>query len=399
MSRTKSVTNRIIDVSSMRTIVGYMDDTAEWLCDVGERENIFNKMRNDGRVESLLEDRKNKVLQMYGSLTPTGNKPVDDACTKSLTFNVFYAFNNIMLNAVPYGIACCEILWAYTGGMYVPAGFTPIPRTAISFPQISEIPYGTPVLTALNIPLDDKVHFAVHRNDDGNLNLWGRPALRAAYTFWKFKQMGVRFWATAAEKIGCPSILAIFECKNDEQAKQRAAELTEVLSHWQGGSSGAMGNIKDIKVVQAQINDFDTLVNTCNAEIAYALTAQSLSTNQAEYGTRAQSDTHTLTFDTLIKGDAYGVQQIDQQLVTSFCQLNFPGAAVPQYDIDSSDFADWNTIREAIDRNIPVSLSALYKKVHLPKPEDADDAFVKPQSSPMFSDGASRFFSRTQPLG
>lgn len=399
MGRTKSATSRIIDISSMRSIVGYMDDTNEWLYDIGEREDIFEKMRNDGRVESLIEERKDKVLQMYGSFSTSQNKQVDDVCAKYLTFNVMYAFNNIMLNAVPYGIALCENLWKFQDGYYVPAGFTPIPRTAISFPQTDGLDFGTPVLTSQNIPLDDPVKFSVHRNDDGSLNLWGRPSLRAAYTFWKFKQMGVRFWATAAEKIGCPSILALFETKTDAEAQLRAAQLTEALSEWGGGSSGALGNVKSIQIVQAAINDFDTLIKTCDSEISYALTAQSLSTNESQYGTRAQSDTHTLTFDHLIKGDAYLLQQIDQQYVDAFVALNFPGAASPHYDIDSTDFADWATIREAIDRGVPVSLSALYNKIHLPKPKDGDasDAFVKPQQTSMFSDGAAGFFSPTKP--
>ena len=83
MARTKSVTGQIIDLSSFRMVAGYIDDTSAWLNDIGERETIFEKMRNDGRVESLVQERKNKVLQMYGSLTATGNKAVDDACEKT----------------------------------------------------------------------------------------------------------------------------------------------------------------------------------------------------------------------------------------------------------------------------------------------------------------------------
>ena len=54
MARTKSVTGQIIDLSSFRMVAGYIDDTSAWLNDIGERETIFEKMRNDGRVESLV---------------------------------------------------------------------------------------------------------------------------------------------------------------------------------------------------------------------------------------------------------------------------------------------------------------------------------------------------------
>lgn len=397
MAKSKSVTSRIIDLNSFRSIASFMMDSEDWIDSVHEREGIFQKMRDDPRIESLIQDRKNKVLQLYGSLTPTGNKKVDTACETFLSFNIFYKLNNILLNAVPYGIALCEVLWDFKDGLFVPKDFVPIPRTAIHFPRYDNIAFGTPVLMGQNIPLEDGNKFIIHRNDDGELSQWGRPALRSAYMFWKFKQLGVKFWAQAAEIVGSPSILALFETKSEAEAKARASQLTAAMADWKGGSSGALGNVSSVQVISSQINDFSTIVSTCDMEIAYALTAQSLSTNQTEYGTRAQSDTHTKTYDEIVKGDAYLLQLSDQKLVNAFMALNFPGEKVPTYDVDSSDFANWEIIRDAIDRNIPVSLSALYKKIHLPEPEDENDAFTKPANSGFgFGDKAKEnfFFQR-----
>ena len=390
------ITTSVIDLNGFRSIVGYIDDTDDWLFSVSEREDVFEKMRNDSRIESLLADRKAQVLQMYGSLTKSGNKAVDEACENYLGFNTFYKLNNILLNAVPYGISTCEINWVFRDGLYIPEGFTPIPRKALSFPNLPDVPFGVPVLTAQNnYPLSDERKFLVHRNDDGNLSLWGRPALRSAYVFWKFKQMGIRFWAQAAEKVGVPSILALFETRSNDEARTRARDLTEILNEWESGSSGAFGNVKDVKIISAQINDFNTLIETCDTEIAYALTGQSLGTNEAQYGTRAQADTHVKTLDNIIKHDAYLLQQTDQKLVDAFVSLNFPNAVAPTYDIDSTDFASWEVVRDAIDRGIPVSLNALYDKVKIPRPQNADDQFVKQQDMMMFGDlGGDSFFQR-----
>lgn len=397
MSKSKSVTSKILNLNGFLSIANFMDDASDWLSSVGEREDVFKKMRDDARIESLLLDRKSKVLQMYGSFTETKNKRVNEACENLLTFNVFYELNNILLNAVPYGIAACEVLWKFAGGFYVPCGFTPIPRSALSFPRIEGKDFFTPVLTAQNIPLDDERKFLVHRNCDGELSQWGRPALRSAYKFWKFKNLGVKFWAMAAQLCGVPSILALFDTKTEEEAKTRAKNLTEALSEWESGSSGSFGNVRDIKVVSSQINDFEKIVSVCNTEIAYAITAQSLASNEAQYGTRAQGVTHEKTFDGIVKGDAYAIQRTDQKLVDAFVELNFPGEVAPQYDIDSTDFADWETIRDAIDRGVPVSLKALYNKVHLPEPVDEKDSFVKSQPSFGFDDkGKDDFFLNRQ---
>ena len=364
MARTNNVTSRVIDLNSFRSIASYVSDTQDWIGSVQERESIFEEMRDDARVDSLVVDRKNKVLQMYGSFSESRNKLVSEACENLLTFNTFYKLNNILLNAVPYGIAACEVVWEFRGGWYVPTDFVSIPRTALSFPQHVEREWGTPVLTAQN----------------------GRPALRSAYAFWKFKQLGVKFWAMAAELCGVPSILAIFETKSEEEARKRAKTLTQALESWESGSSGAFGNVKDIKVVSSQINDFNKIVELCDTEIAYAITGQALTTNTAQYGTHAQGQEHVQTYDNLVKGDAYKLQQSDQLLVNAFVELNFPGELAPRYDIDSTDFAPWEVIRDAIDRGVPVSLKALYNKIHLPEPVDEKDAFIKEQPSFGFSD-------------
>jgi phage gp29-like protein len=206
----------------------------------------------------------------------------------------------------------------------------------------------------------------------------------------------------AAERIGVPSILAIFEAKNDTEAQGRAKVLSNLMAELGSGSSGAIGNVKDIKVVESTISDFNVIVDTCNAEIAYGLTGQTLTTNQAEFGTKAQGVLHDETFKTTVFSDAYLLQETDQKLVDWFVEINFPGEVAPSYDIDSTDYADWATVREAIDRGVPVSLSALYEKTHIPKPKDASDSFLKPASvgnvPAGFSDQSSRhdFFFRTQ---
>ena len=397
MARTNSVTSKILNLTGFRSIMGYVADTSSWLNDVGERESVFDEMRDDPRIESLIKNRKDKVLQMTGSFTESKNKRVNEACENLLTFNTFYKLNNILLNAVPYGLSACEALWKFVDGFYIPYNFVPIPRNALSFPQRDGLDFNTPVITLQNIVLDDKRKFIVHRNDDGSLSQWGRPALRSAYGFWKFKQLGVKFWAMAAEIVGAPTILALFDARNETEAKERAKTLTEIMSDWKSGSNGSLGNVRDVKVISSQINDFKTIVEICDTEIAYALTCQSLAVNEGQYGTRAQGTLHEATYDETIKGDAYLLQQTDQQLVNAFVELNFPGEAAPQYDIDSTDFASWEIIRDAIDRGVPVSLKALYNKVHLPKPTDEKDSFVKAQPSFGFSDrGKDDFFQNRQ---
>ena len=402
MSRNKKqqeLTTQIIDLSSsMRTIIGYMDDTGSWLNSVGESQEVFTKMMNDPKIESLIENRKDRVQQMYGSQTDSGNNIIDEACRKYLTFNLTYKLNTILLNAIPYGIALCEIIWDIKDGFYIPVDFIPIPRTAVTFPHGGS--YGVPYLSSVNKPLDEPNKFIIHRNDKGDGNIWGTPALRSCYWAWKFKQLGFRFWMHAAQRLGVPSILAIFDTKNAEEAQRRSREILPLIQNMNSGSSGAFANIKEIKVVDGAIKDFETIIRVCNEEISYGITAQSLMTSQAEFGTKSQGLLHSETYKSTTIHDAYLIQQSIQKLFNYFVDVNFPGAAAPMFDIDSTDFADWEVIRDAIDRNIPVSLNALYDKVHLPRPESTADSFVKPSGGTMFSDqNKNSFFLPTRNRG
>ena len=400
MARTASIKSRVIDISVFRSIVSHLEDTDSWLSSVGESQSVFTSMMDDPKVESLVNNRKDRVLQMQGSFTDTKNKTVSEACAKHLGFNTFQKLNRVLLNAIPFGIALCEVNWELKDGLYVPESFTPIPRTAISFPNYASDPF-TPWLSATSKPLSDPYKFMIHRNDAGDGNVWGRPAIRSSYWAWKFKRLGFKFWIMAAERIGVPSILAIFEARTDTDADARAKTLNNLMAEIGSGSTGALGNVKDIKVVESAIADFEKIVDTCNAEIAYGITGQTLTTNQAEYGTKAQGELHSKTYDSTTFGDAYLLQETDQRLVKWFCEINFPGEEVPTYDIDSTDYAPWEIVRDAIDRGVPVSLSSLYEKNHLPKPKDEADIFLKPAGSPepMFGDrGSDRdsFFFRTR---
>lgn len=392
MAKKSELTTNIINLQGFRSIAGHMLESQDWLNSINERDDIFQKMMDDPRIGSLFLERKNKVLQMYGSFTQTGNKKVDDACEQLLNFNLFYKLNNTLLNAVPFGLAACEVKWRFVEGYFVPYDFTPIPRTALSFPQNTNVDFMTPVLSYQNLPLDDQRKFLVHRNEDGELRRWGRPVLQMCYMFWKFKNLGVKFWAQAAEILSAPSILALFDARTDGEARKTAKELTEAMNGWTGGSSGALGNVRDIKIISSQINDFNTIVETCDTQIAYAITAQSLTTNQAQYGTHSQGETHVQTFDSIIKGDAYALQLTDQKLVNAFVAINFPGEVAPKFDIDSTDFAPWEMVRDAIDRGIPVSLNAMYKKYHFAKPDNEKDVFLKQPSDLGFADKQSFFF-------
>jgi phage gp29-like protein len=352
-------------------------------------------MMDDGRVESLVENRQNRVLWLDMRQKDGDHARLNRACAAALDYNRLQKICTQLLNAIPYGVAVSEVIWEKEGGLYVPADFRPIPRSLLGFPLTGEN-WRTPVYTPTGRPLEEPRKFLVHRNDRGTGNPWGRPALRAAYWPWKFKKLGFKFWIMAAERIGVPSILAIFDAKDDREVKERGSLLARLMGGIRSGSSAALGNVKEVKYLDASgaLRDFNIIINTCNTEIAYAITGQSLATNQAEYGTKAEGDLHERTFDALIFGDAQALQASVQPLYDWFAEINFPGTEPVAFEIDAGEKASWKVVTEAIALGVPVSKKAIYGIHRIPEPAGREDGFTRPAGLSALPAGGGEFADR-----
>jgi phage gp29-like protein len=391
----RDLEKQIIDIGMFRSFVSAIDDAADWLSSVGESSRIFSEMLDDGRIASLVENRQNRVLWLDMGQKDGDQDRLNEACKAAIDYNKQQKLCLQLMNAIPNGIAVSEVIWEQREGLYMPVDFLPIPRSRIHFP-LAGMDWRVPVYAPTGQRLDEPRKFLIHRNDRGTGNPWGRPALRAAYWPWKFKKLGFKFWIMAAERIGVPSVLAIFDAHNDTEVKSRATILADLLSRIRSGSSAALGNVKEVKYLDAAgaLRDFDVIINTCNTEIAYAITGQSLSTNQAEYGTRAQGELHERSFDAITFGDAQALQASVQPLYDWFVEINFPGAPPLEFEIDAGEKASWKVLTEAMDRGIPVSKKAIYGVHKIPEPADEEDAFLKPAGLPAMAPAETEFADR-----
>jgi phage gp29-like protein len=76
--------------------------------------------------------------------------------------------------------------------------------------------------------------------------------------------------------------------------------------------------------------------------------------------------------------------RISGGLVDWTVELNFGTQAVsPRIQFDLKEHASWQQLVEAVDRNIPVSKSAIYERYGIPEPANAEDEFIKPSINPL----------------
>ncbi|OHD80492.1 MAG: hypothetical protein A3J97_10730 [Spirochaetes bacterium RIFOXYC1_FULL_54_7] len=297
----------------------------------------------------------------------------------------FYNDCREMLSAIPFGFSVSEAEWKLYGSEWWMERISCRKQERFSFSPNGQI-YLLDNLDSK--PLDQPYKFIVHHNNPQAENPYGTAALSQCFWPWMFKKSGFRFWLTAAEKFGVPTVLALFDCSDETIARTRAAALSAALAGIQSDAAVALANVKEVDTleIKGNLEGFKTLIECCNSEISYAITGQALATQEAQYGTRAQGEVHERVMDHVVRGDARALAYTENTTIVPWIvELNFgPDAPMPRWVYDFEEYATWEQVMGALDHEIPVSKEAIYTRYSIPKPQDEADAYVykKPAAGP-----------------
>ena len=390
MSKGRKAKNLTVEVTSpvlryFQEFLSYMPNPDLILNQRGETLEVYRLMKLDARVSSLLKLRKDYALGFPYVLRPTVETSQAEAIARDVGqvlsgLNLYQELREL-LSALEFGYAVAEVVWQLRDGLWVPEKVLSRKPERFSFRAdgtlvLLDSPEGPKVL-------DMPYKFIVHRHEPEAENPYGSSVLRQCYWPWAFKKAGFRFWLTAAEKFGVPTVLALFRVENPDEAAERAEFIAEALSRIEMDAAVALSDVEDVRTLEArgQLRDFRELIDCCNAEISYALTGQSLATAEAEHGTRAQAEVHERTLRKLAGGDARALAwTLQKTLIQWIVELNWgPEAPVPVFEFDTSERTEWQMVKDSIDRGVPVSKKALYRDYGIPEPEGPEDAFVSPE--------------------
>ncbi|MGF7110469.1 phage portal protein family protein [Treponema pedis] len=378
----------IIQPEQFWSVISYLQNPADILSDRGDFYKTVDEMLLDAKIGSHLRLRKDIVVSFPFVINQgKSSDAVYEFVRDNLTVNLNWETDvKEFLSAIEYGHSFSEVLWTrneagflipdsirnkYPGQIFYKIGFQ---KTEGGVKSI-----WVPVLKNGNKELTDKYKFLTYRNNPRAENPYGNSDLLMCYWPWKFKQLGWEFWLKAAQKAGVPSLVALFDAADSESAKKNAQSISDTLVEMQGGDAAALANVKDVKTLEMSGNlaDHKVLIETCNQEISFALTTQSLSTQEGQFGTRAQATVHDENLVRVCHGDAKALQGVFQNLIDWIVELNFGNTAIPpKGEFDLQSYASFNELIQAVQNKIPVSKEALYTRYKLPRPKDDDDVFI-----------------------
>ena len=108
--RKADLEKQIVDIGMFRSFISAADDASDWLSQVGESSRIFGEMLDDGRILSLVDQRKNRVRWLDMGPKDGDHAGLNEACRAAVDYNTVQKIGNQLLNAIPNGIAVSEVV-------------------------------------------------------------------------------------------------------------------------------------------------------------------------------------------------------------------------------------------------------------------------------------------------
>ena len=374
------------EIKSFGLFLEYMPNPDIFLRQTGETIEVFNRMLLDDQIGASLDVRKRALLSYSWTIQHEEDpkaQEVADFVKEALNSFSFGTLLEQLLTALEFGYSVVELVWKdprQNEGRWLPKESVLLRPERFVFKEDGTLVEMTPDFR----PLNEKFKFIVHRHGVAPENPYGSSVLRRCYWPWTFKRAGWRFWLIAAEKFGVPTVLAIFNANNEEEARERAQALAEMLSAIKTDAAAAIANIEDVKVLETKgegLRAFEILIELCDRAISKAITGQILATGEAKHGTRAQATVHENILYEIVDSDARNLAEtINKTIIPWIVELNFgPDAPVPKFAFDLTEETPWERIKDAMDRGVPVSKEALYETYGLPQPKNESDVFISPK--------------------
>lgn len=304
-----------------------------------------------------------------------------------------------LLWAIYYGVSACEVSWT-NDGMWRPSRLHFIHSRRLNFPHPDSWDiaiWDQGQVRSLDVWKDPTSRmFGINPADYPGKFIVFMPQLRGDYPtregigrnivwYMAMKLMGMRGFASSAERFGKPWVLGYYATGNKESGPRVASnddiESLDLTVRALGAGTASAAALPDsVKVTMERIltgasgeNPFHELVSVCNAEISKSVLTQTLTTEAGSKGTRALGAVQERGAMRVAQSDAESIAEcLRWQLVATIVRLNWPDKLhlLPKVSIIVEDEPDPKSLVDVAavlaDRGAPVDADALAERVGIP---------------------------------
>jgi len=386
----KLMTTKIFSGGELVVSTGFMDmpNPDKVLSNSGKSAGeLFQNMMEDDHIFSVTEILISGILRHQWKLSSDNvkhKKILEDAFNKG--GNIRNMVKGIALGRLR-GMAIFEVIWEVGPNGYVPSEINQLNSTDFTIDanmNITHVPSGT------KFDIEEyKYKFIIYRNNPAE-NPYGVAELLKCYYPWQFKKGAWRFWMTTTEKYGVPTMVVEVDIEevNEDKITEKIDEVASAFYNADSDTVIVTNGLKDngLHVVESKgkAGDFEKLINKAEAAISKVVIGTHVLMDGTNGGSRALAEVSAnINFRFKVLESILDICQCVSELIGWFNFLqtgNLENKHKTVFTIPYINIQEWEKIREAIDRKIPVSLKAIYQ--HIPQPENDDDIFIAPDSAP-----------------
>lgn len=357
--------------------------------------DLFSDMEEkDTHIFSEMDKRKKGLNGLEWNVTPPKNataqekKMAEEVAEWMDDIKDFEMFLFDAMDGVGHGYSCQEIEWHQMGSLWLPKSFEHV--NARNFMT----PYSQPNELRLNDGSPDGADFwdfgwFIHRHK-AKSGYIARSGLHRVLSWpFLFKNYGVRDIMEFLEIYGLPIRLGKYPSGATAEEKTTLLRAVMMIGRNAGGAIPQGMSIDFESAATGDTDNHMALIKWCEQSQSKAIVGGTLlSQADGKTSTNAQSKTHEVQFDKLVKSDAKQLSRsITDSLISHMMRINYPNITedrYPAFAFDTSDIEDMETFSNSLDKLVKVGMkiprSWAHEKLGIPEPADDDEPVLGVQA-------------------
>ncbi len=357
----------------------------DFVKEVSKRDDTYKRMKRDPHVASCWQSRTYPVACAPWRIESDDEKQAEILTEQIRKWPEWPRYNIGIMDAIFRGWAGWEIVFNEAGAKAIVKDHVQIDQDFITF-----TPDGEPRLLTIDhpyegLPMPSPQFGVASWGDQRQGNPRGEAVGKAVFWPWFMKTKGLKFWASALERFGSPSIKATLG--NGDMAA-RKTRWKEILRAYVAGTGIVLNAGEDVEIL-AQItrigDSLQLFEDYLDNAISKAILGQTLTSEEGSrsgsYAGKVQSGVR----DDIQWADSLWLASIHERLTLApLGRLLFGDAYVParfEFIWEDAEEVRVNTERMKILSEIKVPLRSedVYRSIGFPQPEEGDEVFEWPK--------------------
>lgn len=329
---------------SFSTIMKTLPNPDPVLKKMGKQIEVYRDLLSEGQVGACVKSRKAGVTKLNWGLSRGKARTkqielIEDTLKKLKMDKVIKE----MLDAPMFGYQPIEVMWGDKEGLWLPVELKGKPVEWFCFgEENNDLRFKSSESYWTGEELPER-KFLCPTQDASYNNPYGVPELSRVFWPVTFKKGGWQFWMFFIEKYGMPIIWGKHPPGDSQENIDALADALEkaVQDAVLVTADNNSVELKDSPFRASSTGTYKTLLDTCNAEISKSIIGQTQTTEiTGGTGSLASAQVHGEVRQDIVDADVKIIEETFGELIQWICELNFPGAEIPVFEMWADEDVD-----------------------------------------------------------